>query len=501
MKTKCLIIFIYFVTLICKAQPDITWQENYGGSGVDFAYSIVHTNDGGFVMAGYALSDGGNVTDHNGQRDFWIVKSDAQGVLQWEKAYGGNNAETAYSIKQTNDNGFIVTGVTASVNGDITENFGYDDIWILKLDASGNLEWQKSYGDGDTERAWEILQTSDGGYVLAGYSWLGTSHKEGIVIKIDAAGNIEWQNLYSFDNNGNNEEFHSIKQTSDGGYIVAGETFVFEELVNPPQYWVIKLNAMGDIEWNKRYGGTNIDSAWHVQQTTDNGYIVLGYSYSNDEDVSGNHGLEDIWVIKLDSNGNIQWGKSLGGSQHDRAYSIIQMVDGNYLVAGYSDSNDGDVTTNQGSYDGWLIKLDTSGNIIWQKSVGGSSFDIFRSVIQTTDGGFAVAGRTDSSDTAAGTLQGDGDYWLVKFDAESLSTQNSNFLENSISLYPNPTSDIVTIKSNNHIHKVKLHTLKGQLVIEKTDSNHIECAELASGVYVMHVYLDNQLIVKRLIIK
>ncbi|MBM7560374.1 Ig-like domain-containing protein [Marinitoga litoralis] len=246
-----------------------------------------------------------------------IVYSFTTKINQWQKTFGGSDLDSAHSIEQTTDGGFIVAGYTKSNDGDVTGNHGlYSyDYWIIKLDENGNLEWQKTFGGSDSDSAHSIEQTTDGGFIVAGY----TKSNDG-----DVTGN-------------------------HGG----------------ADYWIIKLDSNGNLEWQKTFGGSNWDYAQSIEQTTDGGFIVAGYTWSNDGDVTGNHGLYsyDYWIIKLDENGNLEWQKTFGGSDSDSAHSIEQTTDGGFIVAGSTRSYDGDVTGDKGDYDYWIIKLDESGNL------------------------------------------------------------------------------------------------------------------------------------------
>ena len=499
MKAKLLFLTAILGTLTITAQPEISWQNNYGSILGDVAYSVDQTIDGGYVFAGYVLSHNGDVSNHNGQRDFWIVKTNSQGTIEWEKTYGGSSYEIAYSIQQTSDNGYIVAGLTASDDGDITEYFGNEDIWVIKLDGSGNLEWQKSYGDEDNEKVLEIVQTTDGGYIMAGNSWINTSHSDFVVKKIAANGDLEWQNIFGYDNNGSEDYARSIKQTSDGGYIVAGRTLVLEQQLNTSDYWVVKLNSLGNIDWDTRLGGSNIDEAWDAQQTIDGGYIVTGHTFSNDGDVTGNHGMEDIWVVKLNSTGNIQWQKALGGSGHESSTSVIQSNDGNYLIVGYTDSNDGDVSGNQGSYDGWVVKLDINGAIIWQSTHGGSDLDYFRKIKQTADGGYIVSGAINSGDTDSGPLNGGTDYWVVKFGAETLGVNTTENELQSI-VYPNPATDKININTNSEVLNVEVYNILGKQIFASEAINQIDVGEFSKGLYLLKIKTEKGVVSKKIII-
>ncbi len=341
MKKLFLIFNSAFLTLTYSyAQPAIEWQKCLGGTFHDNAYSIQQTSDGGYVVASYTDSNNGDVAGNHGQYDYWVVKLDVTGNIQWQKCLGGTNADEASSIQQTSDGGYVVAGVASSNNGNVTGNHGNLDYWIVKLDANGNIQWQKCLGGTGEERARSVQQTSDSGYVVAGYSK---------------------------SNNGD----------------VTGNHGNFD-------YWIVKLDVTGTIQWQKCLGGTADDMAYSIQQTSDGGYVVAGCSESINGDVTGNHGNFDSWVVKLDVTGTIQWQKCLGGTLSDYARSIQQTWDGGYVVAGIASSNDGDVTGNHGDEDYWVIKLDANGNIQWQKCFGGTGEDYAHSVRQSYDGGYVV---------------------------------------------------------------------------------------------------------------
>ncbi|MDD3713087.1 MAG: hypothetical protein PHZ28_06310, partial [Candidatus Izemoplasmatales bacterium] len=269
-------------------------------------------------------------------------------TIEWQKCLGGTNDDRAYSIQQTSDGGFIVASITGSNDGDVSGNHGYDDAWVVKLNSSGNIEWQKCLGGTSYDVANSIQQTSDGGFIVSGY----TGSNDGDV---------------------------------SGKY---GAT----------DYWIVKLNSSGDIEWQKCLGGIYDDFAYSIQQTNDGGFIVAGFKESNESDMSGNHGAIDALVVKLNSSGDIEWQKCLGGTDYDSAHSIQQISDGGFIVAGRTRSNNGDVSGNHGACDGWVVKLNSSGDIEWQKCLGGTDNDYANSIQQTSDGGFIVAGGTWSND-------------------------------------------------------------------------------------------------------
>ncbi len=434
---------VLLLVTVSSAAPSIEWQKSLGGTSSDDAYSIQQTSDGGYIVAGISHSNDGDVTGNHGGLDYWVIKLDANGNIIWQKCLGGTTQDEAYSIQQTSDGGYIVAGRSKSTDGDVTGNHGGLDYWVIKLDANGNIIWQKCLGGTEDDFVNSIQQTSDGGYIVAGFSESNDGDVTGNhkkyenyyfyyydywVVKLDANGNIIWQKSLG----GTHYDYaQSIQQTSDGGYIVAGKSLSNDGDVTGNHggwayddywvgdYWVVKLDTSGDIIWQKCLGGTEDEWAYSIQQTSDGGYIVAGCSLSTDGDVTGNHGGLDYWVIKLDANGNIIWQKSLGGTSWDTAYSIQQTSDGGYIVAGGSHSTDGDVTGNHGGSDYWVIKLDANGNIIWQKSLGGTTSDYAESIQQTSDGGYIVAGYSGSTDGDVTGNHGGRDYWIVKLSSDN----------------------------------------------------------------------------------
>ena len=419
---KQLIIILLFSYSSLGQGPTIEWQKSLGGSNQDASYSIQHTSDGGYIVAGWSTSNDGDVTSNNGSHDYWIIKLTNTGDISWQKSFGGSDEDNALSIEQTTDGGYIVAGYSYSNDGDVTGNHGGPDYLVVKLDNVGNISWQKSLGGSNQEYTFSIQATYDGGYIVAGLSLSNDGDVTGNhgfndcwVVKLDDVGNINWQK--SLGGSGDDRAW-SIQQTADSGYIVAGSSNSIDGDVTGNNggldYWVVKLANSGSIEWEKSMGGSLDESPWSIEQTTDGGYIVAGWSFSNNGDVTGNNGGKDYWVVKLDTLGDISWQKSMGGSYEEIAYSIRQTIDGGYIIAGSSASNDGDVTSNNGDLDNWIIKLNNSGNIDWQKSMGGSNLDFANSILSTTDGGYIVVGPVNSGNGDVTGYNGNGDCWIVK---------------------------------------------------------------------------------------
>lgn len=403
--------------------PVIEWQKNYGGSTYDAVTSLAYTSDGGCVVAGSSNSADGDVTNGHGSYDYWIVKADGSGTIEWQRSLGGSSYDIANSIAQTSDGGYIVAGYTESTDGDVTNNYGGSDYWVVKLNGSGMIEWERSLGGSGGEIARSIAQTSDGGYVVAGSSNSPDGDVTGSIgggdfwiVKLDAAGIIEWDRSLG---GSAVDAAYSIVQTSDGGYVTAGYTVSTNGDVTTNHgsydFWVVKLDANGILEWQRSLGGSSFERAQTIVQTTDGGYVVAGSTHSMDGDVTYNYGGDaDFWVVKLDGTGTVQWQSTFGGSALETAREVIQSNDGGYIVSGSSYSADGLVTNNNGSSDLWILKLDGAGNLEWQRTLGGSGIEAAASIVLASDGSYIVAGTAQSSDGDGTNNFGGQDFWVVK---------------------------------------------------------------------------------------
>ena len=417
-------IFLYSSLIIHSQTPTIQWQRSLGGTSDDVACSIKGTIDGGYIVAGGSHSNDGDVTGNHGGYDYWVVKLNSLGSIQWQKSLGGSANEIASSIQQTTDGGYIVVGQSTSNDGDVTGHHGIiinDDYWVVKLDNSGNIQWQKSLGGTQNDSGLSIQQTTDGGYIVTGYSGSNDGDVTGNhgtidywVVKLDNSGNIQWQK--SLGGTGD-ENGYFIQQTLDGGYIVAGYSNSNDGDVTgnngANDYWVVKLDSLGSIQWQKCFGTPNSDMAYSIQQTLDGGYIIVGSSGTPSW---------DYWIVKIDSLGFIQWQKSLGGTAGELGYSIQQTIDGGYIVTGQSSSNNGDVTGNHGAMDYWLVKVDALGVIQWQKSLGGTGSDFASSTQQITNCVYIVAGHSVSNNGDVTGNHGMTDCWIVKLNSCHLTS-------------------------------------------------------------------------------
>jgi len=411
-------------TVSPSPSPTLTGPVNhcYGGFYDETGYSVRQTSDGGYITAGSTTSNDGDVSGFHDLVDAWVFKTDASGNLQWQKCLGGSMYDRFDSVRQTSDGGYIVAGRTSSNDGDVSGNHGEMDFWVVKLDTAGDILWQKCLGGSLAESAYSITQNSDGGYIVTG----STSSNDGDVsgntgssdlwvVCLDSSGNIEWQKCMG---GMKGDRGYSVRQTSDTGYILGGTTWSVETPgLGNGDFWAVKIDSVGNVEWQKVMGGRAEDKAHSIWQTIEGDYIMAGTTSSNSGDVSGNHGDKDFWVVKLDTAGDILWQKCLGGSAEDIAYSVLENPDGTYVVAGHTSSNDGNASGNHGQSDFWVVKLNNTGVFLWQNCHGGSHWDAAYSIDQTSGGGYILTGGVISQDGDIKNHHGGMDIWVVEIDS------------------------------------------------------------------------------------
>ncbi|GEO04141.1 hypothetical protein AAE02nite_18050 [Adhaeribacter aerolatus] len=428
------------------AQPTKQWDNTLGGEDNELLNSGQQTTDGGYILAGttysYGISsDKSQVGYSTGRSDFWIIKLDANGNKEWDKIIGGTSGDDLNSIQQTTDGGFILGGISVSnISGDKSESsFGGGDYWVVKLDAAGNKVWDKTFGGTGQDNLISLQQTRDGGYILGGNSTsnayqLGgkTENSKGYddywIVKLNANGTKEWDKTVG----GNaKDELKTVRQTVDGGFIVGGtsESNISgdksENKGGYSDYWVVKLNASGNKEWDNTLGGIDFEVFGALQATPDGGCILGGWSISR---ISGdksieNKGIADFWVVKLNASGLKEWDNTYGGGGSQAVTAMQLTTDGGYILGGKSNSGwSFDKSENgRGGNDFWVVKINATGKKEWDKTLGGDYEDILSFIQQTDDGGYFMGGSShsnlsgDKSESRIGTGYSYlNDYWVVK---------------------------------------------------------------------------------------
>ncbi|MFL5766014.1 MAG: T9SS type A sorting domain-containing protein [Bacteroidia bacterium] len=496
------LLLLLFSSRLLSQAPAIQWQHAYGGSADDYFVSGKNTSDGGYIVAGYTSSADSDVTFNHGAHDCWVAKLDNSGTIQWQNSYGGSDDEQPTVILCTPDNGYIFAGQSKSNDGDIHTHHGMadsSDCWVVKLDSTGHIMWETSLGGTGWDVATGISKTLDGGYVVIGTT---ESFNEDVtfnhggsdvwIIKLSSSGTIQWQKTYggtSF------ESGMSIVQMTDSTYTALANTYSADGDVTlnkgQTDYWVIHISKSGSIIWQKTYGGTQADEPFNIEKTTDGGYILGGYSSSQDGDVSINYAASEYWIVKLDSTGTMEWEKTYGGQGGEINGFVSQTSDGGYMVAGGSSSYDGDATSNHGIDDFWILRLTATGSIIWQHSYGGPWYDAASEMLQTSDGGYFLIGRSMFTGGDLTQCNGGYDGWLVKLEPETGINEIS--AGNSVSVFPNPFSDNTKVSFSNPDHTESLllvYDSMGKLVNKrKTSTNefNIERSELNAGIYFFRI--------------
>ena len=423
---------IAFDSLNTEFKGELDFIKNFGGSRNESAQAIVKTTDGGFAILGYTESINGDIsTKTEEENDYWFLKFDENSNLQWNKTYGGSKDDIGQSLAQTSDGGFILTGYSMSSDGDASKNEGFHDNWILKLDAQGNLEWQSSYGFSGHDHSYDILEASQGGYFFTGFLDITSARADGNTekgnsltshgvgefwgTKIDEEGSVQWRGYFG---GTNNDRAHGVVQTNDGGFVMAGFTesddFDISNTNGSYDFWVVKVDSFGNLIWEQSFGGEGIEVSYDIAKTRDNGFVVVGNTFSTNGDILLNHGESDMWMIKLDEEGNLIWEQTYGGSQFDLAQAVVQSKDGGFLITGNSKSDDKDSSLNNGENDIWLVKTNAFGDLVWEKSFGGSGLDFGFDLLENTDGSILIVGESSSSDFGSVSSKGNADLILLK---------------------------------------------------------------------------------------
>jgi hypothetical protein len=419
-KRDCLIAMLLFCLgsfQFSYAQPETVWTKTFGGDAGDWGHDVQQTSDGGYIITAQ-----GNF-NHWDYAEGWLIKTDANGNVQWFKTDTTNGY---ISAQQTTDGGYIILGAYLSFDVGTYTNY---DVSLLKTDVNGRTLWTKTYGGGEAgEYCTSVHQTTDGGYIITGSTDPFSDVKSDVLlVKTDVNGNVVFTKNHGGDRD---DQGRTVQQTSDGGYIIIGDTHSSEL---DSDIWLIKTDADGDIIWTNTFGGSARDEGHDVQQTSDGGYIIIGDTYSSELD-------SDIWLIKTDANGETMWSQTFGGNYSDWGHSVRQTNDVGYIITGTTNLM---VNVDVNNSDLWIIKTDANGEIVWSQTFGGSYFEYGSSIRQTTDGGYIIIGATESFGV------GDSDIWLIKLAGPTAIHENPYTVIKNYHLlqnYPNPFNPSTTIR-------------------------------------------------------
>jgi len=409
---------LILLTLVCQLlfaqNPEIMFQRSINGGADNYGRTISATAEGGFLIAGELYGENDTV-------NYLITKVDEENLLIWQQAYGGSGHELPAKILTTRDGGSIVVGYSSSADGDVSENKGWDDCWVLKLDTDGSIEWERSFGGLSRDLGNNILTTSDGGYLIAATTKstdgdVSSNHggTDFWLLKINTTGDIQWEKTYG---GSEDETFSDLEQLNDTTFLLFGSSRSADGDVGAnhggKDYWLVKIDTTGTLFWEKNYGGSESDNGAAIDLKNDGGFVLGGSSKSTDGDVTKNFGLDDFWVLSCNANGSIQWQRSYGGSNND-VLKELKAMDGGILLTGYSYSWDVDVQDNHGKSDMWVVKTYSNGQMKWSRSLGGSKVDGADAMTFSKDFGYLIAGYTESLDGDVEESSGNMDMWVVK---------------------------------------------------------------------------------------
>ena len=379
------LLLIFSILIIPKpasGQLNDEWKKSYGGAGKDVAKSVIFTEDGGLLIAGSTRSFGpGKLYNYH------IVKTNNNGYTEWRRTYGGKFDDEAEDIIQTDDGGFAIAGSSESYQGRAQYDF-----YLIKTDSEGKKQWDTGFGGNYNERCYSVIQTDDGGYMMAGSTiTYGARGNDFWVVKLDSGGNMTWSEAYGGDGD---DICRSVIKTGDGNYLLAGYTDSFGD---PGQgSYLVKINEEGEKIWERAAGGTFDDYVYDVILTEDGGFVYVGST------TSYGAGEESFWLVKTDSKGYEEWNYSSDGGYDEVAYSVVKTDDGNYLMGGYTSSY------GQGGMDFWAVEINPQGEEVSKKTFGSGGDEVAYSITKSENGKYALAGYTESYGA------GQSDYWVVK---------------------------------------------------------------------------------------
>ena len=462
---RSVLLVILLISLHANAQPpDTSWVKTYGGPDSDGGRNVIQTSDQGYLIAGWTWSFG------PGRNDIFLIKTNAQGDTLWTRAYGSPFSDSYASAIETSDTNYVVAYTRGLTTGNA-------DIGLIKINSSGDTVWTKSFGSMTVDGCYDIEQTSDNGFVLAGWTYSGGGGSDVYVIKTDASGDTMWSRVYG----GNEDEYgYAIEQTSDNGYIIAGYTNSYG--TGSYDTYIIKTDMNGDTLWTDVLGGDADDFAYGVMQASDSNYIVVGATWSFGPGTPDN---SNSFLVKYNISGDTIWTTNSGGNFNERSYSLCQTLNTDIIIAGYTDSY------GAGGFDIYLLKIDNSSDTLWTTTYGGVDNDFAYSIIQNSDTGYTIAGSTLSYGA------GDYDVILLRTDPDLGILDNKHIEKDQcmININPNPFTNKAYIKCPmipGHAH-ISIYDITGRIV-KRLDSygDHIEWSgdddqgnSLPNGVYIL----------------
>lgn len=519
------LVLFFLANLTFGQDLAINWQNNIGGTDLDVCYYVKRTPDGGYVLGCYSgsnISEDKSENSIGGSLDFWVIKLDANGIIEWENTIGGPAFDPLFGIEALEDGTIVIAGESksgASIDKTIPSNGG-SDYWILKLDSTGNILWQNAFGGSANDIMRGFAATADGGFLMTGHSSSGISGdktepsrggNDYWVVKVDSEGQFEWDKTLG---GSESENSWSVTEATDGSIFVGGFSDSpisgdkTEGVMGNVDIWIVKLSHDGNLIWENTIGGDGSDLMSDILPSSENGAIIGGRSNSNisGDKTDDSNGSTDVWLLEIDSEGSIVWQKTIGGSNSEGTQALVAIPGTGYLIASDSLSPvSGDKTEDSFGFDYWMIKVDQTGNILDQNTIQATETDVVLGVDLAHESGYVVVGYGDSDIGLDKNEDGQGyfDIWVLKLD---LPLSVDQFEDSSISVFPNPASEHLSIISNEgQINRLRLHNMLGQEVYtsngRKSSEYQVVLNQFAKGVYLLTIETDTQTLTKRIVVK
>jgi len=517
-----ILIFTYFFLIAtsintnAQSNMPIQWQACFGGTDRDNVIDMV-TTDNGYLLIGTIFSDDGDITNSHGGKDIWIVKIDSIGNMLWEKAFGGSEDDYARRIVRNNDGDYYFVAEVGSNDGDIQSgNHGAFDIWVVKIDGMGELIWEKCYGGSGYDDYPNLKLLSDGNLLITCNSSSSNGDVptnygfyDAWVFIISPDGEILKNTV--FGNNLQNEQPVAI-ETQDGSFFLTTYTSSTNGMVEGTYHggmgdvWALKLDTDLSIEWQMLYGGSGFDGGSKPIIEFADGYIFLASTDSYDGDVSGFHGgFKDIWVVRIDLEGNIIWQRCLGGSANDYSRVLRQTEDGGFIVVGNTSSNNGDVSGNHSYPNGWTdiwkVKLSNNGELEWQQCYGGLADEtVYSGVIKKSDHNWVIAGSSEyNSFDVNCNMHGEDDFWVFEIKDTTTNIIDNQIDDHEIKVYPNPAREYVVFELNEYPNNVEIQIVnvfgqEEEMITVKQEKTVWDTRKVKAGIYFYNVEIDRKVL-------
>jgi Secretion system C-terminal sorting domain len=501
--TIILILLLQAVYAFCQ-NPQMEWVKSFGGSDFDYPAKIVEMDDGNYLIAGGTRSKDFDITENKGNYDIWLIKLGKNGNILWQKTYGGSQDDAPLGLCKTLDGNYVVAGSTRSKDGDVLENKGLDDVFVWKFDPNGNILWKKYFGGSLNDNLENLSQAANGDLLLSvssqskdldfpdnygGYDFW--------ILRLTQYGSLKWKIHYGgaeYDYINNTIEVDDKNTLSFG--ITGSIDYDFKDIRTD---FIIKLDSSGNELWKITQNALSkpftLGGLWSVVYNKNESYLGVGNALSINQS-TGYH--RDVLVSKFNLKGEILWHKTLGGEGTDFAQDIIKTSDNNYFVIGTEGSNSGDVNCRRGMSDAWLIKIDSSGNILWQTCLGGTQNDSNQAggIIITKDNSLLTLAIHASNDGVFSKMNGVFDIGVFKFNL--LTSTLNNVVKQNITIFPNPSLGFFKVSCPTNLLPIQMniYNMQGVYISSKyikSDSEEIDISELKNGVYITSFIKDSKI--------